>query len=371
MLRNKLYGFLTVALSLSLFLTLCPVHTSAKAEQSVSAKAAVLYEPETETFLFSKNSDARLPMASTTKIMTALVAIERENLDTKITVDSRAVGIEGSSAYLKAGEVFTLKELLFALMLQSANDAAEAIAYAIAGSVDAFAELMNQKAYSLGLLDTNFTNPHGLDNESHYTTASDLAKIAASALEYPEFFEITSTKSKRVKKNGVTRLFVNHNKLLSLYDGCIGIKTGFTKKSGRCLVSAAERDGVRLICVTIDAPNDWNDHRCLLDYGFSFTKRETLFSADAFEYTLPVLNSENLQIKLGISEDVSIISFSSDQSVKAEIQLPRFISAPVRVGDKIGKIVVFKNGEIISTHDILAKETVCAKKKRGLLGLFE
>ena len=128
---------------------------------------------------------------------------------------------------------------------------------------------------------------------------------------------------------------------------------------------------MRLICVTIDAPNDWNDHRCLLDYGFSFTKRETLFSADAFEYTLPVLNSENLQIKLGISEDVSIISFSSDQSVKAEILLPRFINAPVRVGDKIGKIVVFKNGEIISTHDILAKETVCAKKKRGLFGLFE
>ena len=368
--RSKSRKIGAVVLTLSVLFCQYSLTISAKSEQDISAKSAVLYEPETKTIIFEKNADERLPMASTTKIMTALVAIERENLDKKIVVDERAVGVEGSSAYLKAGEIFTLKDLLFALMLQSANDAAEAIAYAIAGSVNAYAELMNQKASALGLTNTNFTNPHGLDDQEHYTTAKDLAIIAAAALEYPEFREIVSTKTKKIEKNGISRLFVNHNKLLSRYDGCIGVKTGFTKKSGRCLVSAAEREGVSLICVTIDAPSDWNDHTRLLDYGFSSVKRQTLFSADSFEYSLPILNSEKDSVRIGLSDDVSIISFD-DTPPEYEIQLPRFVSAPLKVGSSIGKIVVKKNGKIILVQDLFVLENISIKKKRGFFGLFE
>ena len=368
---NKSRKIVAVILTLSLLLCLCSLPISAKSEQDISARSALLYEPETKTVIFSKNADERLPMASTTKIMTALVSIERENLDKEIKIDERAVGVEGSSAYLKAGEIFSLKELLYALMLQSANDAAEAIAYAIAGSVDAFAELMNQKASSLGLADTNFTNPHGLDDADHYTTAHDLAIIAASALEYPEFYEITSTKTKRVERNGISRLFVNHNKLLSRYEGCIGIKTGFTKKSGRCLVSAAEREGIRLICVTLDAPSDWNDHKMLLNYGFSSLERQTLFSAESFEYSLPILNSEKDSVRIGLSEDVSIISFEDASPIEYEIQLPRFVSAPIKAGSNVGRIVVTRDDKPISTHDLFVLESVNAKKKKGFYSLFE
>ena len=369
--RNQSYVLLASFLTLAFLFNLCSLPAFAGSDTSVSAKSAVLYEPETRTFIYEKNGDERLPMASTTKIMTALVAIERENLEKQITVDSRAVGVEGSSAYLKENEAFTLKELLYALMLQSANDAAEAIAYAIADSIEAFADLMNQKASSLGLSDTNFTNPHGLDDDDHYTTAKDLAIISACALAYPEFCEIVSAKTKKVEKNGITRLFVNHNKLLARYEGCIGIKTGFTKKSGRCLVSAAERDGVKLICVTIDAPNDWNDHKKLLDTGFSSTEKKTVLSADSFEYSLPVLNSENESVRIGIIENISAIYFKGNDDIKYEIQLPRFAVAPIKAGDKIGKLVVFKSGETISVHDLIALENINAIKKKGLFSLFK
>ena len=236
---------------------------------SVSARSAALYDPASKCFLYTKNADTRLPMASTTKIMTALVAIENADLDKSVSISDDAIGTEGSSLYLKRGESMTMRELLMGLMLRSANDAAAAIAYEISGSIEAFAEKMNEKAYQIGALNTNFTNPHGLDDSSHYTTAKDLAIIAAEALRNETFLNIVSTKKYIIKNSdGEARLLTNHNKLLNLYDGAIGVKTGFTKKSGRCLVGAAERDGTRLISVTINAPDDWNDHKALFDYGF-------------------------------------------------------------------------------------------------------
>ena len=236
---------------------------------SLSARSAALYDPSSKTFLYTKNADERLPMASTTKIMTALVAIENASLDQSVAVSDEAIGTEGSSLYLKRGEILSMGDLLRGLMLRSANDAAAAIAYEISGSIEAFAEKMNEKAAIIGAESTHFTNPHGLDDTAHYTTAKDLAIIAAEALGNETFLSIVST-SKYIIKNtdGEARLLTNHNKLLSLYDGAIGVKTGFTKKSGRCLVGAAERDGTRLISVTINAPDDWNDHQALLDYGF-------------------------------------------------------------------------------------------------------
>ncbi len=370
MLQNatgKLIAFiLFVALLINLGLTL----SSAEGTISVNGGAAALYEPKTKTFLYSKNADERLPMASTTKIMTALVAIERENLKREITVDERAVGIEGSSAYLKAGEVFTLGELLYALMLQSANDAAEAIAYAIGGSIEGFADLMNEKAASLGLSDTHFTNPHGLDDEEHYTTARDLAVIAAEALSYPEFAEIASTTVKRVEKEGISRLFVNHNKLLKLYDGCIGVKTGFTKKSGRCLVSAAERDGLRLVSVTLDCPDDWCEHKKMLDFGFDQIERVLLISKDDFEYSLPLLNAEEESVKLGISEDLFIIKRKDEPMPEFNIELPRFVSAPILSGGKVGKIVVKIGEKTLLECDLIASESINAKKKEGFFSFL-
>lgn len=266
--REKIFAILIVAaLIFSLFTVY--VYSEHNPSLKLSAKATALYDMGSETFLFTKNENTRLSMASTTKIMTALVAIENADLDKKVVVDDRAIGIEGSSIYLKAGEEITIKSLLYALMLRSANDAAEAIAYEICGSIDTFADLMNEKAKSLGLNDTNFKNPHGLDAENHYTTAHDLAIISAAALKNPIFQDITSTKKIEIESSLENRILVNHNKLLTLYDGCIGVKTGYTKKSGRSLVSAAKKGDSMLVCVTIDAPDDWNDHKKLLNYGFS------------------------------------------------------------------------------------------------------
>ncbi len=266
--------FLIALIILSLIFSLFTiyVYSASKKEMNLSAKAAFLYEPNTKNVIYEKNKDLRLPMASTTKIMTAIVTIENADLNKTVRVNDNAIGIEGSSVYLKQGEEITVSALLYALMLQSANDAASALAYEISGSIEGFAELMNNKAKELGLKDTNFENPHGLDSENHYTTAHDLAIIAAYALKNPTFKEISSTQKTVIHSSVGARAIKNHNKLLSSYNGCIGVKTGYTKKSGRSLVSAAERGGVLLISVTIDAPDDWSDHKKLFDYGFSYLK---------------------------------------------------------------------------------------------------
>ena len=269
--REKILGLLIV---LTLLFSLFTIYVASNDLPGVSARAAALYEPESNRFLYEKNAEERLSMASTTKIMTALISLEHLDLNEEITVDERACGIEGSSVYLKPGEVLTAEDLIYALMLGSANDAAEALAYEISGSPDSFTELMNERARSLGLTDTNFKNPHGLDCEGHYTTAKDLALITACAMSLPKFNEIVSTYKKTIKSSAETRVLVNHNKLLQSYNGCIGTKTGYTKKSGRSLVSAVERDALCLICVTIDAPSDWRDHKNLLDYGLSILKAQ-------------------------------------------------------------------------------------------------
>lgn len=266
--REKIFAILiTAALIFSLFTIF--VYSAQRNEIKISAKAAALLDTDNDTFLYRKNENTRLSMASTTKIMTAIVAIENAELDKTVAVDDRAIGIEGSSIYLKKGEELTVMSLLYALMLRSANDAAAALAYEISGSIEDFSSLMNDKVRELGLTDTNFENPHGLDSANHYTTAHDLAIIASYALKNSIFKEISSTKKIEIESSYETRLLVNHNKLLSMYDGCIGVKTGYTKKSGRSLVSAATRGDKTLVCVTINAPDDWNDHKKLLDFGFT------------------------------------------------------------------------------------------------------
>ncbi len=322
---------------------------------SVSAQAAVLMEARSGEIAYAKNGDVRLPMASTTKIMTALVALELMAPDEMIEVDEAAIGTEGSSIYLCSGERLTLEELLYALMLESANDAAVAIAIGTAGSMEAFVEKMNAKAASLGLTDTHFCNPHGLDDKEHYTTARELALIARAALQNPLLKTIVSTRKATIGQaadaSGV-RLLVNHNKMLRLYDGCIGMKTGFTKTSGRCLVCAAERDGVTVIAVTINAPDDWDDHTAMLDYGFSKYRSVELCPAD-FRFCLPVVGGRDAYVVLGVDNATSVTLPRDAGVIEQTIECPRFGFAPIKEGDVCGRMLF-----LCDTNGDGKKETV-------------
>lgn len=355
--NNHQKNVLIAAIALfALLFTLFSLTAASEMKRSVSARAATLYEPTNREFLYTKSENERLPMASTTKIMTALVALrECEDLTVEVTVDERAVGIEGSSAYFKGGEVYTLFDLLHIMMLRSANDAACQIALTVSGEISEFAALMNDTAVALGLRDSNFTNPSGLDDENHYTTAHDLAVITAEALKYPAFRDIVSKKSYEATEltSGKSGLYVNHNKLLASYDGCIGVKTGYTKKSGRSLVSAAERDGVMLIAVTINAPDDWSDHKALLDYGFSTLEYcEPLKRADT-KISVPVVNSRVSEITASPESDFSLIKRKSEE-IKLVYDFPNYLVAPIKKGESIGRIRLLKNGKCIAEIPILA-----------------
>ena len=307
----------------------------------VSARGAVLMEAESGEVVFGQNQNARLPMASTTKIMTALVALERLPLDTVVTVTADSVGVEGSSIYLVEGEKLTLEQLVYALLLESANDAATAIAVAVAGDVESFAGLMNEKAAALGLVDTHFVNPHGLDHDEHYTTAYELARIARAALEDPVFREICSTERKTIPLNGSegTRVLINHNKLLNSYGGCIGVKTGFTKKTGRCLVSAAERGGVTLIAVTLNAPDDWRDHTAMLDYGFGLYEAVVLGGEGFFSAPLWTVSGTHEYVMAESRDVLTAILRRDHGAITCVVELPRFEFAPIESGQAVGRLV--------------------------------
>lgn len=339
-----------------LFALLVP---AAAAVPSVSAANAALYCPETGEFAFTQNADARRGMASTTKIMTALVAIENGDADAEIVIPAAAVGVEGSSLYLKAGEKMTLRDLLYGLLLQSANDAAEAIAIAVGGSVEGFADLMNEKAAAMGLTDTHFTNPHGLADENHYTTARELAKIAAEAMRQPLFREICGARRAAIP-NGEDgkRYLVNHNKLLFTYEGAIGVKTGFTKATGRCLVSAANRDGVELIAVTLGAPDDWRDHAAMLDYGFSGYERVPLAEAGQGFGTLPLLGGDAPSVSVYTQAAVSVVLPRARGSIVERVELNRPRFAPVYAEDIVGRVVWFADGKEIASAPLAATRYV-------------
>ncbi len=308
---------------------------------SVNAGSAVLIEAESGCVLFEQHAHTRMPMASTTKIMTALVVLENCELQTTVCVDERAVGVEGSSVYLYPGELLTVEQLLYALMLSSATDAAVALAYETAGSIEAFAALMNQKAAELGLQNTHFVNPHGLDAQGHYTTAYDLACITAYALQNEDFLRIVSTQKKVIplKEQQGARVLRNHNKLLASFAGCIGVKTGFTKKSGRCLVSAAERDGVRLVCVTLDCPDDWRTHADLLNSGFDTFERVLLTSANTYVVSLPVVGGMQDAVYLQTNAQVAVTLPRSRGEIGFYVQARHFLYAPVAAGTYAGDAV--------------------------------
>lgn len=341
---------------LALFIYM-PVY--ADAIDGVSAQSAILIELTSGDVIYEKNAYVRLPMASTTKIMTAITALENADTSKKIKVSEKACGVEGSSIYLKAGEELTLEELLYALMLESANDAAAAIAVGISGSIDSFAELMNKTAAKIGLEDSHFTNPHGLDDDAHYTTAADLAKLTAYALGNNEFRKIVSTYKTQIPMNngnGV-RVLVNHNKLLRLSDDIIGVKTGFTKHSGRCLVSAAERDGVCVIAVTLNAPDDWRDHQAMIEEGFSQFSSVTVAEEGEIEVKIPCTGVADGYVT-AVNKESLTLCLRKGSEYEQVIEAERLIIPPIAEGDILGRAVFYSNGTEIGEIPLYSADTV-------------
>lgn len=329
---------------------------SVQAEPGVTAKAAILIEANSGKILYEKNARERLPMASTTKIMTSLLALESGGLDDWFTIDENAIKVEGSSMGLQAGDQVTMRTLAYGMLLQSGNDAANAVAVKLAGSADAFAVRMNERAQQIGMENSHFVTPSGLDNEEHYSTAEDMAKLARAALQNSDFREICSSYKAKVEYGNppYTRWMTNHNRLLNEYEGTIGVKTGFTKKSGRCLVSAAERNGVRLIAVTLNAPDDWNDHKSMFDYGFSAVQPVSLdcdFSGVSLnvvggtEQTLGVTALEQPQAGV-LTEDVG--------KIERRVHLDPFYYAPVKEGDVVGEAEYWLGDERLASVTLLA-----------------
>lgn len=317
-----------------------------------SAKAAILINGDTGEVIYEQNADERLPMASTTKIMTALLLCESGDLEREITVTDQMVRVEGTSMGLLAGDKVTYHDLLYGMLLASGNDAANVTAYALGGTVDGFVKLMNQKADKLGLKNTNFETPSGLDGEEHYTTARDLSALARYALGNEDFYKAASSKSATLCYGNppYRRTLTNHNRLLKTYEGAVGVKTGFTKKSGRCLVSAARRDGKLVIAVTLNDPNDWADHKALLDYGLEQIKTTEILPQKT-DYSIPVISSRE---KLKIEIEPLSVSAIETEGFSCEILLPQFVYAPIKKGEAIGFAVYYKDGKEIKRESVLA-----------------
>lgn len=346
----------------SMILAALAVMASAEGKNN-SAKAMALYSPDTNSFLYASNADERLPMASTTKIMTALVTLENAPLDKCVTVPREAVGIEGSSLYLEEGDTLTVRDLLYSLMLRSANDAAVALAMEVGGDLFSFTEMMNARAEAMGLQNTSFKTPHGLDSDDHYTTARELCIIASEALKNEVFKEITSTYKYSFPLGEGTRTVVNHNKLLKAYDGTIGVKTGYTKKCGRCLVSAAEKNGVTLVAVTLDDPDDWTDHKRILDIGFSVLKSVRLSEVALTEFSLPAIGLSLDNIRASVNDESSFVVYNDDK-INIEYDIRKYIASEIKEGDTVGAIHVYVNGELYKSYPVIAEDSAKKIKRK-------
>ncbi|MGZ4122008.1 MAG: D-alanyl-D-alanine carboxypeptidase family protein [Tumebacillaceae bacterium] len=332
-------------------------------EVSVSAKAAAAIDVQTGRLLYEKNATQQMLIASTTKIITAIVAIESgKNLDSVVTVSRNAAGKEGSSIYLKVGEKQTLRDLLYAVMLRSGNDAATAVAeYCGDGSEKKFVDMMNAKVQELGLTGTHFANPHGLDAKGHYSTAHDMAILTAYALRNPTFAEIVKTQVKTIPQpdEAWDRKMYNKNKMLARYDGADGVKTGYTKAAGRCLVSSASKDGRQVAVVTLDAPSDWMDHTNLLNYGFSKYGSTPVIKGNAVIQTVPVEDGIAKQVDVVAGQDFNYPIRSEERDkLRTEVQLDDELDAPVVAGEKVGEARIYFDDKLVGVVSLLAGHDV-------------
>lgn len=331
---------------------------TAAAAPSVSAESAVLITADGNQKIFGKNEYEKLGVASTTKIMTSLLAIEYGSPSLEVVTTKEMVTVEGTSMGLKAGDTVTLKALIYGMLLQSGNDAANTAAHIVGGgSVGDFVEMMNVKAKEIGMNDTHFVNPTGLWHEDHYSTAYDMAVLGVYAVSNPVFSEICSSKSASLEYGNppYKRTLYNHNRLLSSYDGAIGIKTGFTKNTGRCLVSAAQKNGMTLVCVTLNAPSDWKDHEALLNYGFSVCK--TVKIEDSYEdISVAVTGGIIPKVTVAPYETPSYTSVTGEkQELKRVLYLEKFLYAPVETGKIVGRADYYLGDVLVESADLVAQ----------------
>lgn len=356
----------------ALFFCIFTISASAQnVPTDISAESCVLMVAETHEVLFARNEQKLLPMASTTKIMTSLLALEYGMPQKEITVTDEMVRVEGTSIGLLPGDTVSLQTLVAGMLLESGNDAANVTAYAVAGGIAPFLTMMNAKARELKMENTCFETVSGLDSENHHSTAYDMALLGCAAVQNPAFCAICSQTQMRASYGNppYVRTFSNHNRLLKSYDGVFGIKTGFTKKSGRCLVSAAVRDGVTLVAVTLNAPNDWADHKKLFDYGFSAVQKQFAFSAEECP-PIRVVGGKTASVDTTLVGDCFVPVGNQAFTVTAKVYTQPFLYAPVNAGDIVGCVDVFVNGEkvfsrpLVAVQDIAAVPAEPAKTKR-------
>lgn len=369
MIRKILCLLMSLSALFSMLLTVC-----ASSDTKNSARSAAVYCVDNKEFLYCKNAELQLPMASTTKIMTAILALEANMPSLSITISPTMLeGSEGSSMGLKSGDIITLEGLIYGLLLSSGNDAANVVANVLAGSISDFCAMMNSKAKELSMSSTNFVNPSGLPDKNHYSTAHDMALLTAYALSNPLFVEICSCVSKPVYFGNPPYLqtLYNHNKLLQLYEGAIGVKTGFTKASGRCLVSAARKQAITLIAVTLNDPDDWNDHRRLLDFGFSLVRSIT--PRVELPKEIPVAGAfEGEAARLEAAISPIVVGNGSDAKYRTELLLKKVLFAPVSSGRQAGLVRIFnESGDLLSEAPIYVKNSIEAYDSVNQMSCFD
>lgn len=319
----------------------------------ISAECAILIDAETGRVLYEKQPEQKSLIASTTKIMTALVICEQTNVLDRVKIPKEAVGIEGSSMYLKEGEVLTVQELLYGLMLQSGNDAAVALAIYCGGTVEGFTELMNDKAHRLGMTQSHFSNPNGLDSPGNYSTARDMALLTAYAMQNPIFAQTVGTKTITIGD----RCLRNHNKLLWQLEGANGVKTGYTKAAGRILISSVTRMDRQLIAVTFNAPNDWQDHKTLIEEGFSRFSVHQLVQQGQTLGQMELAGGQEAHVDLIAAED---FSYPLAQGERVTIALPQvgFVYAPVAEGQEAGFAHILVDGTAVAKVPLVYGNTI-------------
>ena len=353
MLIKKIFQLL---ITVTTFLFFCYFQCSAL---SISAQSAVVLDARTGDIVFESNAYEKRSMASTTKIMTAILAIESGKLEQCVEVTAQMTRTEGTSIGLKVGYKMKLIDLVYGMMLESGNDAANTVALYLADSYESFSAMMNRKAAEIGMVNTNFVTPSGLDDEKHYSTAYDMALLASYCIKNPVFRSICS------EKNYVAELidpasnrlyFSNHNRLLSSVDGVFGVKTGFTKKSGRCLVSAIEKNGAVLVAVTLKAPDDWNDHRKLFSYCLD------CYESASFEESFPteIAVEGGQKTRISVLAETKRLDFAvkSGKKTGERVYFPSFVYAPIKKGDVLGRAEYFADGKSVETVCFIAGESV-------------
>lgn len=351
---NKLYCAAVLALAAAFFLA---PGVPVQAQTAPCSRAEAVIEVTTGRVLRARNENESLPVASTTKILTAIIIIEDCDLDARICIPEEAAGIEGSSIYLTAGEVLTVRDLLHGLMLRSGNDCAVALAVYHSGSTDKFAVVMNERARMIGASDFSFRNPHGLPQEGHFASALDMAKIAAYALRNKTFAAIVNSRRYVIADGGCgyDRLLTNKNKMLSLYEGADGVKTGYTKEAGRCLVSSATREGMHLVCTVLDSLDMYNRSAELLNECFMRYSMQELFDGKKYEREIPTDGTAGKKCRVSCSEQFFYpLAEGEEAFVEVRETLPDILILPVHKGDETGKIEVYLQNQLIFSEKIVS-----------------